>query len=364
MTTSLRVVQPNTSDKLFERVTSASWEGKEKVPHLIEDVMRNQWFALIFGQPAHGKTFVSLDLAGRVSLGQPWWGHKTRRCNVLYVCAEDEDGVQERWDTWRDQNNFNSETPEVSFIFDAVQVQNTAHLDYLIDEVREGDIGLVIFDTLNATFMGDENSGEALTSYCQAIRRLIRDTGCSVVVVHHTGWADISRPRGARQLEASADTCIISKMGKKETITVENGNKCRMKKFKPISLKLHDLGNDKALLIEVETSEVSSTKDDLAKKKGAVIIILEDAGEQGITYTALHTSAKALLEQEHPGVNLSYSSFNKIVKGDNTICKHEKHYYHYAHCPHCHMMDFAELDDEVYADDDPHAEDDDIECPF
>jgi hypothetical protein len=43
------------------------------------------------------------------------------------------------------------------------------------------------------------------------VRRIIEETGCTVIFVHHTGWSADERPRGHSSLPAMMDTRILVK---------------------------------------------------------------------------------------------------------------------------------------------------------
>lgn len=44
---------------------------------------------LVAGDPKIGKSWLGLDLALHVALGEPFWGFATKRGTVLYLCLED-----------------------------------------------------------------------------------------------------------------------------------------------------------------------------------------------------------------------------------------------------------------------------------
>jgi hypothetical protein len=51
-------------------------------------------------------------------------------------------------------------------------------------------------------------------SFCAAIRRRRDTLGCSVYVIHYTGWHDSGRERGSIVLRAAADVVIqVGKAG-------------------------------------------------------------------------------------------------------------------------------------------------------
>src|SRR4051794_27772857 len=52
----------------------------------VKDLIGAGGFALFFGPPATGKSFMTLDLGLHVALGRDWFGRPTRQGGVIYVC--------------------------------------------------------------------------------------------------------------------------------------------------------------------------------------------------------------------------------------------------------------------------------------
>ena len=73
--------------------------------------------------------------------------------------------------------------------------------------------GLVLVDTLSKFSAGmDENSNSEVSAYLSRLTAAIRERfGCTVLLVVHTGHAEVGRPRGASALMANPDAEYIVK---------------------------------------------------------------------------------------------------------------------------------------------------------
>ena len=113
-------------------LTSAELSALELVdpPWLVEKLLP-QGLILLAGKPKAGKSFLSLQIAGAVSVGIPLFGtYKTRRCKVLYLALEDGRRLtQKRWKFIEE----GYDSPDLRFYFD--------------DDWPSGEPGLKAIDT-------------------------------------------------------------------------------------------------------------------------------------------------------------------------------------------------------------------------
>ena len=79
-----------------------------------------------------------------------------------------------------------------------------------------GNIGLIILDTFQRCFSGDENSAQEVNKFIKAADQLIQTFNCTVLMVHHTGRGNKNRARGSSVLDASIDgEFIVERKGTK-----------------------------------------------------------------------------------------------------------------------------------------------------
>jgi hypothetical protein len=204
--------KPKATGITFKRVTDLG--DIKGVDWLIEDVLQTNGFINIFGPSGHCKSFVALDMACSMASGKDWHGLETQKNAVLYVCGEGEDGINARIKAWQYENKHTGEL-DVFMTDDPVRLLNDGYYDKLVSSIKAlveatgVDIKTIVFDTMNRCFGdGDENSTKDMTMFTDACIDLRRETGMSVVVVHHTSVSNPRQARGNGSLKASLETEI------------------------------------------------------------------------------------------------------------------------------------------------------------
>ena len=74
----------------------------------------------------------------------------------------------------------------------AVRINDIDDFAKLEEEIRvvediEGQIGLIVIDTFQRNFVGNENSAEDVGNFINQLDKLISDYGCCVCLIHHSG---------------------------------------------------------------------------------------------------------------------------------------------------------------------------------
>ena len=176
---------------------------------LVADVVEKQKVMSIFGKPKSGKSFIAISLAAHIASGQNFYGHACKKAPVLYVCGEGKNGVtrrmlalQERFKLIKGSALYTSNRGS--------RINDTKEYELLNEEVElihkaEGEVGMIIFDTFQRNFMGNENSAEDVGNFINVIDNLIYDYDCSVCIVHHSGHNNNERARGSSVIAASLD---------------------------------------------------------------------------------------------------------------------------------------------------------------
>ena len=178
---------------------------------LLRGAIERDAFALVFGDPGCGKSFLAIDWACRVATGTPWRGYDVKAGPVVYVAGEGQQGFGRRIRAWSEHHGVGLDGVPL-YLSPAVAMPDPADLKALITAIDTGvaAVGqrptLIVLDTLARNFGGgDENATPDMGRFvlaCDAVRTLY---GCTVLVVHHSGHADKSRARGAIALKAALD---------------------------------------------------------------------------------------------------------------------------------------------------------------
>lgn len=172
--------------------------------------------AVLYGPSGHGKTFLALDWALAVAAGAAWHGSATQRVQpVVYVAAEGASGLDRRVTAW--EKTYPAANTEQFYVVDEAvnlfarerepSIEDTsAFLDLLANaRLRPG---LVVFDTVARSMAGgDENAARDMGLVVAAADRIRRETGATVLLIHHTG-KDHKDERGSSALRAAADTMV------------------------------------------------------------------------------------------------------------------------------------------------------------
>lgn len=176
---------------------------------IIKRVLPQAELAVVYGESGSGKSFFMLDMVAAVATGRDWQGHKVKPGRVVIVAAEGAGGFRKRLQAY---------TMETGIPQDKIDI---GVIDATPNLLRDDDIGMasainaargasiVVIDTLAQSMPGgNENGGEDMGLVLAHCKRLHRETGALVLLIHHTG-KDVTRgARGWSGLKAAADAEI------------------------------------------------------------------------------------------------------------------------------------------------------------
>ena len=166
---------------------------------------------LLCGSAKIGKSWLVLDLALKVALGEPFWDMATAKCDVLYLCLEDTySRIQARLMKLTD------EAPEnLRFAITASALSNGLEEEIIHHLYSYPDTGLIIIDTLQKVRHQSPGSGMYANDYedITALKRLATEHGISFLLVHHLrkqADSDIfNRVSGSAGLVGAADSTFV-----------------------------------------------------------------------------------------------------------------------------------------------------------
>lgn len=165
-------------------------------PELIGGILREGNKMIITGESKAGKTCLSQELAVCIAEGKPWLGKfKCEQGKVLYMNLEvEEASLFFRFKTIYEANGWNPTDQGLENIHPWNLRGHALPLDKLADKVirrcRGQHYKLIILDPLYKVQQGDENSAEAISTFCNALDKIAHETGAAVVYDHH-------HPKGA-----------------------------------------------------------------------------------------------------------------------------------------------------------------------
>lgn len=166
----------------------------------------------MFAGPSNlGKSAIIASVCAHVAMGRDFCGLPVCRSGVLYIAAEAPKGVLNRAYPYLSQKAAQTAPFEVfDQPVDLTDQQVVAQLakDVLAFRAYHGcKYLLIVFDTLNICMPeGDENSARDTSRVMANANQLAQTTNAHVLIVHHTGASETSRPRGSTTLTANVDT--------------------------------------------------------------------------------------------------------------------------------------------------------------
>ena len=189
------------ADELMKQVDNPDW--------LIRDVVEKESLMCIFGKPKSGKSFIAIAMAAAIAKGESFYGNESFSKPVMYVCGEGQRGVKRRLAAWQ-QGMFDLTGVPLYLSDRAVRVNDADDFKMLEEEIEAltqqvGEIGMIVIDTFQRNFVGNENSAEDVGNFINKLDGLISHYKCCVCLVHHTGHGNSDRGRGSSVMGASLD---------------------------------------------------------------------------------------------------------------------------------------------------------------
>jgi hypothetical protein len=261
----------------FQLIDDLEIETLPSLEWLIDGVLSKGGSAVLFGDSGTGKTFVALDWAFSIALGQPWFGRVVRHGPVVYVAGEGRSGYCARVLAWKREHNYVG-LAGVNFLTEAVQLLEEHNVTDLISVIRALAPVLVIFDTLARCMVGgDEDRAKDMGRFIAATDRIRREIGCAVLTIHHP-TKDSGHERGSGSLRGAIDTLIRLK-GTPNQLILSCEKQRDGKPFDDIQLALRPVvvaaGIDSCVL-DLSTPESGAVHVlDLRHRKRALMILVQ-----------------------------------------------------------------------------------------
>ena len=195
----------------FEIQPVAQFATDKPLSWIIKGVLPDADLAVLYGEPGCGKSFLALDMAAAIALGNSWQGNRTRKGRVVFVAAEGSAGLRRRFQAYAMAHKVDLATLDVHVVPQSIDL--LAKKDPTIlgcDLVAKlGSVDLVIIDTLAASMPGgDENSSGDMGSVLRNLKEFSAYTGAMVLLIHHAGKDATRGARGWSGLKAACDTEI------------------------------------------------------------------------------------------------------------------------------------------------------------
>ncbi len=174
--------------------------------YLVKGLLDLRSYAMEYGQPGQGKTFVALDIAYHVAAGLPWMDRKTKQGPVLYLAFEGRGGLVKRAKALRKKYGEGVVPLYVAGASMSLrEPAGRAALGEMMAGLPAKPVLIVIDTFAHALMGGDENSAQDVGSFNAAVAALIENTGACVLLIHHPTKTG-SSARGSSALLGAIDT--------------------------------------------------------------------------------------------------------------------------------------------------------------
>lgn len=177
---------------------------------LVDGVLQEDTFAVLFGPSGLGKSVFALDLALTIASDVLWFGAPVKAGPVAYLALEGQRGIAKRVEAWQHARQVGNLAPRIAFGLEPVNLLDGTEGDRTLAaiEAMPEPPAMVVVDTMaRAMVGGDENSAKDVGLLIANLDRIRAAFACTVLLIHHTGH-DESRARGSTVLRAAADTML------------------------------------------------------------------------------------------------------------------------------------------------------------
>jgi hypothetical protein len=306
--------------------------GDEPLPWLVEGILRQGNLAMLYGREGSFKSFIALDLANRVSTGQPFDGHEIGEPvasmvggpgRVVYVAAEAHRQFPPRQEAWERAYLGGERNGRILWVKEPVDLLESSErelwergarrrsgllpageLARRVGAEMEDPVALVVIDSLHASMPdASDVSDRDLGLVIAGARRFIETADCAVLLVHHSNVSD-TRERGHGSLGAALDLRLHvrkTKAGPVVTCTKNRhgaeGWEIRLRP-KPVQLAA---GEQSAVLGPPREDEALDDKDVavLEAVEGGATTQAEVVGVTGLPQPTVSRRLRKLVESGH-----------------------------------------------------------------
>ena len=182
----------DTENPFFVDAPQAITRLRPDIDWLVQGLIQRGANGFICANPKVGKSWVAIDLALSLSLGQPFLGMPTVQSKVALVSREDAPGLT----FWRMRNLLRGRAESELTLQGRLKLNTKEQrplvmlddpLQYaeMVDEVEKFRPDLILLDVFNVLHNADENDNTEMRSVLQRLTDLQARVGCSIGVVHH-----------------------------------------------------------------------------------------------------------------------------------------------------------------------------------
>lgn len=188
-----------------------AWEPPRE---LIEGMLIEGAMSVVYGDSNTGKSFLVMDMAAHISLGETWFESNVQQGAVLYLASESPRSIMDRSRALakrlnRDLDQFFITQSNIDMYNPNGDAQRIVDTVAMIEGQYGVKIKLIVVDTLaRAMGAGDENSTKDMGQFVKHGDLIRSATNAHLMIIHHTGKDSTKGGRGSSALRAATDTEI------------------------------------------------------------------------------------------------------------------------------------------------------------
>ena len=264
--------EPEEMPDIYPLYDEAYLMSMPPVEWMVEGVLTKHGFAVLYGAPGTGKSFIAIDMALCMAHNRPWHGRATKAGAVLYIAGEGVGGLGKRVKAHKLHNGIegNGSLKVLPVAVDMIDPESVEKLLRTIDSLNT-EFSCLVIDTVARSMTGEENSATDMSAFVRGCDAIKHHTGCGLLAIHHAG-KDASRGinsmRGSSALAGAADTVLA--VAKSENIVSLSMEKQKdadvMDKitFEMVPIALMD---DSSVVLKPIEAEVTTKKQSLSARQ-------------------------------------------------------------------------------------------------
>ncbi|EHI7916609.1 AAA family ATPase [Salmonella enterica] len=166
----------------------------------------------IYGPSGSYKSFLAVSWSCHIATGMKWAGKRVTGGSVIYVVGEGGIGVKRRIKAWEylynDGNHLKNlyRVDRPVFPVRAEEVKEMIIAAKQVEAETGQPVRLIVIDTLARCFGGnDENDARDMGAFIEGCDTIKRETGATLLVVHHSGKDEGKGARGSSAFRAALD---------------------------------------------------------------------------------------------------------------------------------------------------------------
>ncbi|MCE3118707.1 helicase RepA family protein [Enterobacter sp. ASE] len=164
----------------------------------------------IYGPSGSYKSFLAVSWACHIALGLKWAGKRVSQGSVMYIVGEGGMGMKRRVKAWESVHGVKIDN--LALVNRPVFPVRREEVQLVVEDVHKMNakkgkpVKLIVIDTLARCFGGnDENDAKDMGAFIEGCDTIKRETGATVLVVHHSGKDDTKGARGSSAFRAALD---------------------------------------------------------------------------------------------------------------------------------------------------------------